>query len=157
MKLLSSMWFRCVSAFFCLLRRRKAVISSLRSQKHSSALPLDSHWTSLYKSRLWCSADISDSSMWNKQCWRLDVERIKLIIAITLSIVVLSCPLSFAHKDIQHNSPVVCPSNDSKPSSSSQKHLLSKNWHIYAQLCGISFICGLIYCCGHDISFLQVF
>lgn len=94
MKLSSSMRLKCVSAFFCLLLRRKVMISSLRPQKRSSALPLDSHLTSLCKSRSWCSADITDSSMRNKWCWRLDVERIKLIVAITLSIVVLNAPLS---------------------------------------------------------------
>ena len=78
MKLSSSIRFKCVSAFLCLLLPRKAVISPLRSQKRSSALPLDSHLTSLCKSRSWCSADMSDSSMRNKQCWSLDVERILL-------------------------------------------------------------------------------
>ncbi len=47
MKLSSSMRLKCVSAFLCLLLRRKVMISSLRPQKCSSALPLDSHLTSL--------------------------------------------------------------------------------------------------------------
>lgn len=117
----------------------------------------------------------------NKQCLRLDVEQIKFIIAITLSIVVLRWSLSFAHNtvwctiqcrvviwgatvdqrearpltfpamdgapyvtsmhmrfmsrslsskndDIFSNSisPVVCPSNGNKPSSSSLKTFPSK-------------------------------
>jgi hypothetical protein len=39
MKLSSSIRFKCVSDFLCLLLPRKAVISPLRSQKRSSALP----------------------------------------------------------------------------------------------------------------------
>ena len=43
LQLLSSMFFKHEPGFLCLLLWRKVVISSLRSQKRSSALPLDSH------------------------------------------------------------------------------------------------------------------
>ena len=51
----------------------------------------------IMQNRSQCSADISDSSLRNRRCWRLDVEQIKLTVVITLSIVVLSSPLNFAH------------------------------------------------------------
>lgn len=54
----------------------------------NAPVPLDSHLTSLCKSRPWWSADISDSSMWNKLYWRLDVHHIKWIVAIIPSIII---------------------------------------------------------------------
>ena len=87
---------KCASRL-CLHVRRKDKISWRSSQKRSKTFPLLSHLTLLWTSKSVCSVDASAGNIRKRRCWRLEVERMKFTMFITVSMVFFRSPLSFAH------------------------------------------------------------
>lgn len=103
---------------FCFELWRNARISYLSSQNLLNSFHLLSYIMSLCmrKSLYW--PDISDNNWPKRQCWKLEIHQIKIIIAMTASIVSLNSPFSLAlvHKTMHwsqlwsHNcQPMFCP------------------------------------------------